>query len=1158
MLQTSALMVASVLVACVPKTQDRPDGLTNDAGNFAVVTMGGEIGGSRNVGEFPLPGEKIYNYKACLVDYSRRTNIPNGRFLVQELEQEYTTDANGCLNWPETVKYNYLADSVWLKQTRTLVGRGLQRGSRQVIFAINPWQHGESGKDVKDLAKERTLDLQMIDDPNEVKNRLAGLDKDGKKKTRRIWVDGGNRNVTNYKMEKGPVYTWHDQITIRPQISFGKVDGTPVPVPLANGVFKAEVSLILEKVKNQKIVRVPWAQAVKDKVFMTNNMLLIDMDFKIKKTPTHGQTFLGLKLIPIGAPEGLLPFEGIFPLGNSHSFTQSASLSVSETVASENRTGQFTIHGFLGLQKETPVQIWHGVSGSEGATDGLTQAESDEDDQSEKAGVFLDLLHVGEFKIRNETGSKITYSYPLGTCLKSRDSELGLAKANFRIETTLVDGGKVLDVKTQNVVKSETTACLHWQALTPEVDRWSCKHYFQASVRIVNEDLGVDVSQKFRINPWTQKGHDEREVKDEESYRLSCVSENADKSQNYRNVDGFINLDSLLLQKIEYRPQVLDRSLQVSQRGVYAIKLSGNMGVKSYSDEHSGKAAGNEYLQDGLYLLRLAFVRNANTRPDNGYVAHADVIMNASSNVLSGKMEITIRDLQASMARKTVLAQLFPLDMKKVGSKILKNNDPDIEQYIEKGKLISPIYSAETVLLGAETRAISLKQGIPGQVTLPEMVERGLTRKDLESNETLLKEIIRLGEFAQAEMIRQNAFKETDGKAWLAWSSRQNLRLTWLSNEKSVAELKSEFQLPGDAKATLQALVNMDRVDRTWGLHFCRLLKDHFWKDLIATDSSSSSSILAKFDSAKASGFMTICQGIVEKNPSDLIQKSAVYRILKMKPGILRPSTTPVSGLSVSSGFGYSSGHTVIEGTQGGLTLSGNLGASGGKGLFSGSAGLGLSYGPVRMVTDDHNRHSGSDAGTSLSLSVNKWRFDIPVTSFQRCTMLRLNPQVFLYDQQKTGFSLMKPWTWNQKKEGARMLVNYSDIFRVNQAPNPLLRGWLICSDQAENRSENQPLIVPENYYLVSQGNGDSESFDSFDEINREFFLPLRGNSDMARFKATMIESREYPKNGEMDDETRNDLHSQIEPLIRRLDPAPGLIMFDPLFEQLRSVHQEK
>ena len=1102
------LTLSFALSACIPKTQERPDGTGSGGANFTVSAVSGGIVASKNVGEFPLPGERTYNFKACLIDFTRKTNISNAKFVVKEINKELTTDAQGCLNWPETIKYNYLSDSIWLKITRTFTATGLQRGTQEIHFAINPWSHGENLTDVLDLAKQSTP--YLVEDDSEVQARLAGQNK-----TRTIWVENGELNATNGKMQ-GDAYAWHDQIFLKPQIQFSKTDATPVLIPITAGSFKAEVSLVSEDIQNQKVTRITWAKQVVAKATITNGTLMIDVDFSLKKGPTSGQTLLALKLTPIGAMEGLLPFEGVFPLGGPRAFTQSASLKISQTVATENSKGQFSINKFMN-------SVAAGVSGASASVPGSknvnskdinsTTSESDAN-HSESAGIHVDHFHISDFKIANEQGQTKTLSYRNQTCLTNTVGNFGLANRAFKVDT-LNEKGNVIDSKT---VTSDVSSCLYWEARTEQFDLNECRHYLSTSIRIQNADLGMNQTENILINPWLNKGVDLREAADKQQYATTC-----ENKKGLSQADNIIAMRSMTLTRLLYRPQVLDRTLQLSQKAVFGIDIA-DAGILDFSNETSGLITTAKPFTAGKYLLRLAFVRTANPRPDNGYVTHADVILDSSNGALTGKMELNIKDLQATMIRKTVLAQIFPIDIEKYNSKVWVNNDPDMDSLIDKKtKLVSPVYASEAVSFAAPGR-ITFAQKADGIPSLAENITKGFKMNP--SSSTLIHDIVVAGEAAQAAMIKKNAFNEADGKVWTKWSQEQNLELTWLSDAPSVQNLKNQFALTGDAKASLQNLITMDKLDIKWAKQFCTVLLRDTYKKLQKTKD---------FDVY----FMGYCLSEIEDNPNLFVKKSAVYRVLTMKPAQIRPQTLAVSNLSVSSSFGYSKGHSQVDGTQSSLSLS--AGVNGTAGFAS--AGLGASYGAVQMITDDQNRHSGNDVASSMNLNVTKWQMDIPVTSYNQCTILRVDPNAIL---SKANFALFEPSTWDIGKIALRNRLDLSQLFKPNMIPNPLFKGWLICSDIVTTKN----IMLPETYHMISQGNGDTETFDSIDELNRRFLLPLRGTSDMARFKATLVQSLNYPANGEMTDEVKSDLAAKISPLMKRMDPAPGMILYDPQFQE--------
>ncbi len=1108
----ASLILTLSLFSCFPKSKDRPDETNGGNANFAVSAVSGSIGGSKNVGDFPLPGEKTYNFKACLIDFSRRTNIPNAKFLIKEIDQTYSTDAQGCLNWPETIKFNYLADSVWLKMTRTLVAKGLQRGSRPIDFAINPWSHGESLPDVMDLAKQSTP--YLLEKDEEISQRLQGKDTGDQLKTRKIWVESGDLNVTNGKLI-GQTYTWHDQIFLKPQILFAKTDSTPVLVPIVHGSFKVEISLISEDVKNQKTQRIVLAQQIVQKADITNNTLMIDVDFALKSGPTSGQAILGVKLIPIGVPEGLRPFEGIFPLGNWNAFTQSAPLKISENVSNQNAKGQFSIQSFVG-----------GESGGKAAIG----ANGQNIDHMEGAGVFAEHLHIDDFKIVSESGTKKTLSYRVRTCLASTVGNVGLTRREFQVQMIGPNGEAIASSK----VLSDHESCLYWEGRTQEFDRNECHHYIPIAIKIKNADLGMDQSEKILINPWMEKGADSREAQDAGQYPLAC-----DASNPHIVADNMIFLKTVMLQRVSYRPQVLDKSLQLTQHAVYTFTMS-DSGIIDYSNESSGLVTTPKPFPAGKYLMRWVLVRDAEPRPDNGYVTHADVIVDADGGTLHGDLDLTIVDLQSTMVRKMLIAQLFPIDMEKYKSKNWKNNDPDIESIIDrKTKLVSPTYYANTITLGMTGTPIYLKRGIDEIPALGRILTQGF-KTDIGSG-TLIHDIVAKGEAAQEAMVKKNLFDENDKQAWATWSKDQNLDSYWLNDAGAAQAAKQDLELEGEPTLALQELLNGKKIDAKWGKQFCKVLTHKTWKSVINIPTA------LKYTACLGTSdcFEELCQNIIAKNPSAFIKRSTVYRILHTAgPGIANNAKLAVSSLSVSSGFGFTAGHTEIDGTQSSLGFQIQGGVSTPTKILS--AGLGASYGAgaVHMTTDDKNRHSTTDLGTSVSLGVTRWQFDIPVDSYQKCIMLRTNPSIFLFDKDHSSSSIFSFFK-DKYVFYLNQFIDKSNLYKLQNSENPLTHGWMICSDKISN----DLIHLPETYYMVSQNNGDTETFDSIDDKNRQFFLPIRGVSDMGRFKAIIGGSRDYPETGELTDEARSDLAAQLSPLIRRIDSGPSMILFDPNYE---------
>ena len=133
-LRSVILTVAVLTSGChlpEPKETRNSDGST-----FAVTSFEGKVNTRTLDKKTNLPQANVYNYKACLSDLRQKKPMIGHKFEILEAAQALSTDINGCLTWSETVEYNFLASSKYLKFSRTIKGLGPHFGTQTVNFAI--------------------------------------------------------------------------------------------------------------------------------------------------------------------------------------------------------------------------------------------------------------------------------------------------------------------------------------------------------------------------------------------------------------------------------------------------------------------------------------------------------------------------------------------------------------------------------------------------------------------------------------------------------------------------------------------------------------------------------------------------------------------------------------------------------------------------------------------------------------------------------------------------------------------------------------------------------------------------------------------------------------------------------------------------------------
>ncbi|MBN8541566.1 MAG: hypothetical protein J0L82_14325 [Deltaproteobacteria bacterium] len=180
------------------------------------------------------------------------------------------------------------------------------------------------------------------------------------------------------------------------------------------------------------------------------------------------------------------------------------------------------------------------------------------------------------------------------------------------------------------------------------------------------------------------------------------------------------------------------------------------------------------------------------------------------------------------------------------------------------------------------------------------------------------------------------------------------------------------------------------------------------------------------------------------------------------------------SSFDRSEGFSFSYGLNA-----GGL-------ASGAIGLVSGGASkfldlLGVSIGISKSTSGGTS--IGSSVAGSATIGVELRRMDLTMGAFERCTVVRLSPQIAQSTRSK--------------------LMIYMRNIPKNDLQEHVSRGMMIC----EGFERKEPLKVAERYYQFSQSIGDEVINDPTDINNQPYLFGLRGRGDYVRFIRT-IEAR--------------------------------------------------
>lgn len=1086
------------LAACsLPKPEQKKDDGAGGA-TFVVKSADGLAQSEETAGEFSIPKAKIYNFNVCLQDLVREKPIPGQDFRIVETDVTKTTDSNGCVSWSEKLEFNYLAQSTYVRIERTVQAKGFQRGSRKIELAINPWSHGEDTSKAIDLSKNQVAVL--VKEPSEMRLRLKGRNDKDQAQTRRIVLEDLRLIVADEKLTaQGLSLTY--QLAGVPSIRLSKMNGQMFLQPLTAGRFNARLQLIHQDVANGQERRRTIFQSELKEQKLANGALSLRFPLILPDVPTSGQIQLGLTLEPVGAPEGLLAFEGLFPVGDHRAIKSAAMLKISP-LASQNE--DFKIAAYAPPANDTVTMQVDGVTTTVPAANGHVQRAKVEADRFQFA-----LIRRGA---ENATEKEVVYR--VKTCLRSGVDQEGLRSRKIRVtkfRTEGTDAAETVELVTDN------SACLAWYE-TIKVKYYDCQRFLKGTVTLENADLGWKENFAYIVNPWEYQGTfamDSRDIDPKENVKLLCEGD--------KKIKGQIDLDSYAYTTLSY-DYAIDAHLNLSVKKKIQFRLDPK--VLLYSSLASG-IMDRQPLRDGPYLLRALVVRNRDYDSNNSYVTHAEKLVQVMGGRLATDVEFATSDLKALRNRNTLLVDLNPVKVASVHADdkgLLVANDPKapLESLIDKDAELSSHTYAGPITLSNDEASKSLRIAektalagylIDGKLSadahdesslLPRLVKEGLARRDEQLKE--LQTPLDIGAWAKSQNILALQDKEAsnflkalnvDDKAYGQGRLVQVQKGFWQGVRDAATPLSTD---------KLSGLFE-DKLDPQLARKLCVAFAQEFLADVIPAAN------------VPLFGFECSRQ-VMTKGLRSFFSVEHRLRVHKLDGFEYAKGSRRT--LSVGTGFQMSTTHTDTTATNASIGVNGSFSW---KPMWF-SLGVTGSYTLSHNVADAHATAQNVSVNEAVTLNVLENEFKLKIGSAEECVVVRMNADLFKTKPSKFVFyrpSDLKDWLRTDVSEEAKMAA--------------ISRGVLLCAGKANAK----PLELTEKYYLVSQDMAESEVQDAGDPRNRAFFVGLRGESDYRRFLA-MTKSH-GPQEAPSDQAGFEDIGNALDKLFSTTITTPGQIL---------------
>jgi hypothetical protein len=139
------LTIASLsfmLLSCSSDVRDINSFADNSAFELSQIEMVSAEVRSTDPSWPDLKNTAVVSFRTCVTDTAYLERVPGERFLIQTSQgpTNRISNAQGCLNWSETIEFNYLEDEKFIELSGSISGLGGYRGVRNYRLAVNPWR----------------------------------------------------------------------------------------------------------------------------------------------------------------------------------------------------------------------------------------------------------------------------------------------------------------------------------------------------------------------------------------------------------------------------------------------------------------------------------------------------------------------------------------------------------------------------------------------------------------------------------------------------------------------------------------------------------------------------------------------------------------------------------------------------------------------------------------------------------------------------------------------------------------------------------------------------------------------------------------------------------------------------------------------------------
>jgi hypothetical protein len=708
-----------------------------------------------------------------------------------------------------------------------------------------------------------------------------------------------------------------------------------------------------------------------------------------------------------------------------------------------SRTVRFAINPWNMIDRSAPVLNLDITSAANLVTDPeeVKKALSAEatSETTKDSWFTLAPLEFKFIKITRDNTSDREILFNTKACIRSGAITKNLRNFKFNVTGFYKDGDSPGQ---QQTVSPDNSGCLNWDDKI-DFKYYGCQKYFKGTVAIESPDLHIRQSLQIAINPWESLGtsfaRDLRFVNDKELILKDCKQANMLPSNLWLSNYNYTTLS------YDY---AIDKYLNLTVKK--KIRFKADARVVTFSDMAKGRMEGAQKIRPGVYLLKLALIKNRDYYNDKTYVTSAETLISTLDGDIRADIELSTADLKSIGNRNSLLIELNPVKESKVrvdsdGKVAVKEAVSTLDDLIDNNTGLQTRTFGGVMTLAFDKDAQELTP-LDAKSLNQYMVNAELPPK---KGNSVIREYINLGKKIEAENLK---------------SLQTQSNVDDFAKVNSLQIIKAKDGVLWDTK-TLTQFAETGKITPPMSLALC----NYWFKNLMAKDIMphyARSAFMARLvvDCAKS---LQNEKPMIQAEKKLFVKEIGAYNFIR---------GMPMQNMSVGNGVILQHTHTVSDTHTQNWNFTAGLSE---KFANFFSIGFSTNYNIAHAVADAvvHNSNATINANTYILTEENV--FQVEFKRYEECSVLRINPTFFV-----------------DNRFGQILQPKYSEKEKIDA----IAKGLMICTGEVKQT----PVTRNESYFLLYQSTTASQMQDIGDARNRNLFIAIRGQKDFHRLMSIM------------------------------------------------------